>query len=558
MEGVVKKYLVAGVVAFAVLLPIMASGADDTAGTTLELRGRLAPIDWLVVAAYLIGMVAIGVFYSFRNKTSEDYYLGGRKINSLMVGLSLFASLISTISYLAVPGEVMKHGPVIVLYILALPIVFVLVGYVIIPYIMTLRIVSAYEILETKFGRGVRLFGSSMFLVIRLVWMALIVFSASKVVLPCLGLEPDKLPYVVIILGSITVSYASLGGLQAVNLTDVIQAVVLFLGALICIAIVSFKMHGLSWIPTHWSPNWDVQPFFSLDPTVRVTVVGTIIQTTVWWICTAGSDQIAIQRYLATRDAKAARRAFLISNLADVAVEILLVSLGFALLAFFLANPQYQHGELNLQRDADYLFPHFIVNFVGRGMAGLVISGLLAAAMGALSSGVTSTATVVYTDILSGGLKKNLSEKTKVRIGKWVTVGIGIVVVGLGLLMGKVPGNLYEVTNKTNGLFVAPLFGLFFMALYVPFSTPMGAVFGSLYGLFAAFLIAFWDLTGNPALSFQWILGVALIVNIIAGCLISLIPTQGKSPSFKWASAAVFSIPLLLGALKFIAACRAA
>jgi SSS family solute:Na+ symporter len=537
------------------LLSCGAHAQSDSAAAGFALRGGLGAVDWSVVLLYLAGMIGIGVYYSYRAKTTEEYYLGGRKMRPFMVGLSLFATLISTISYLAVPGEVIKHGPVVVLYIFSLPVIFLLVGYVIIPYIMKLPITSAYEILEVKFGRGVRIFGSSIFLLIRLVWMGLVVFSAAKVVVPCIGWSPGVLPYVVIIVGAVTVAYASMGGLRAVVLTDVVQAFILFVGALACVVIVTVKMGGVGWIPTRWSPNWDVQPFFSLDPTVRVTLVGTLVQTTVWWICTAGSDQMAIQRYLATRDAKAARRAFLVNNVADALVEILLAALGFALLAFFLAHPEYQVGELNLQKDADYLFPHFVVNFVGYGLAGLVISGMLAAAMSSLASGVTSTATVINTDLVSYFLPKDLSEKNKVRLGKWTTAFIGVVVIALGLVMEKVPGNLFEVTNKTNGLFVAPLFGLFFMAMCVRFATAFGTVFGSLYGLLAAFLVAFWDLTGAPAISFQWILAASLLVNIVVGCLLSLIPIRGKGRAYRWGLGILFAIPLIVITYLFCRAC---
>jgi len=511
--------------------------------------------DWIVVVLYMAGMIGIGVYYARRNKTADDYYLGGRKMKPFMVGVSLFATLISTISYLSVPGEIMKHGPLAILDMLALPLIFVLAGYFIIPNIMKLRITSAYEILEMKFGRGVRLFGSTLFLSLRMIWMALVIFSASKVVIPCLGWSPEALPYVVIVLGTATVIYAALGGLQAVVLTDVIQTFVMFAGAFLCIGIVTVRMGGFGWIPTQWSPAWDVQPLFSVNPAVRVTLFGTLVHSTVWWISTCGSDQLAIQRYLATRDAKAARRAFLYNSFAMVAVSVVLMALGFALLAFYIANPQFQIGQFNVGQEADYLFPHFVVNFAGYGAAGLVISGMMAAAMSSLSSGVTSTATVLNTDLLQYLVRRNLTETGKVRMGKYATAGIGMLVILLALLIGVVPGNLYEVTTKTNGLFVAPMFGLFFMAMYVPWATPAGAVLGSLYGIFTAFVVAFWDLAGGETLSFQWILASSLVVNLVTGALFSLAPIRRKSRMHRAVAITVMAAPLVLGACWFASAC---
>lgn len=511
-----------------------------------------------MVGLYAAGMLAIGAYYARRTRNADDYYLGGRSMRPSMVGLSLFATLISTISYLATPGEMMQHGPIApLMYLAALPVIYLVVGFILIPYITKLPITSAYEILEKRLGRGIRLLGSTIFVVIRLVWMGLVVYTASRAVTTVIGFKPESLPWVVLTLGAITVVYSSMGGLRAVVLTDVIQSFILFLGALLCVGIITVKMGGFGWFPTEWSENWDTQPWFSFDPTVRVTVFGSIVATTVWWVCTAGSDQMAIQRYLATRDAKAARRAFLYNNLADVVVTVVLVCLGFALLGFFKANPQHLPHGLSLESDTEYLFPHFIVTFMRYGLAGLVLSGLLAAAMSSLSSGVNSASTVINVDIVGFVLNRELSERTKVRMGRWMTVLIGIVVIGFGLVVGKVPGNLYEVTSKTNGLFVAPLFGLFFLAMFVRFATPFGAAFGALYGILAAFLIAFWDLTGNAPLSFQWIGAGSLVATVGVGILLSLIPTRGKGPLFKAVLATVCAIPFAGIICWFTASCAA-
>ena len=112
--------------------------------------------------------------------------------------------------------------------------------------------------------------------------------------------------------GAVAIFYASIGGLRAVVITDLLQFLLLFGGAVLVIVTVTVRLGGFSWFPTSWAANWDTQPLFSLDPNVRVTVFGTILTGTLWWIGTAGSDQTAIQRFMSTGDAKAARRSFLI------------------------------------------------------------------------------------------------------------------------------------------------------------------------------------------------------------------------------------------------------
>jgi len=505
----------------------------------------LRPLDWLVIGVYFCGVLAVGFFFSRRVRTADEYLLGGRNMRPSSVGLSLFASLISIISYLSTPGEISHHGPGMLWYIAAMPIVFVVVGYLIIPYFMKLPVTSAYEILERRFGVQVRLMGSLIFLLIRLVWMSLIIYTLSdKVVVLIMGLPDWSTPYVCAAIGMITVIYTTMGGLRAVVFADVIQTFILFLGAILTVIVATARVGGLSWWPTHWRPNWDVQPVFSFDPHVRLTVVGTLVSALLWWICTAGADQMAIQRYLATRDAKAARRAFLVANVADCLVLLLLAVVGFAVLGFFethhavfaefvRAHPEvFKHGGDIIKDNADKLFPTFIVKALPIGITGLIISALLSAAMSALSAGINSTSTVISVDLIERFRTVPSSDRRRVGQARVLSIVVGAVVVGIGTLIGKVPGNLYEVAGKTSNLFIAPLFGLFFMALFVPFATSLGTILGTVCGLGAAVLVGYWDvITGRPPLSFQWILPCSLIVNILAGCLWSLLLPKRDSSS---------------------------
>ena len=134
----------------------------------------LQATDWVVVAGYGVFMVLLGLFYSRRQSTTEDYFLAGRRTGALIAGVSLFATLVSTVSFLSAPGELIKHGPVFLLgnygVLLAVP----LVGYVLIPAIMRVPVTSAYEILEARLGHAVRMLGSAIFIATRLVWMALL------------------------------------------------------------------------------------------------------------------------------------------------------------------------------------------------------------------------------------------------------------------------------------------------------------------------------------------------------------------------------------------------
>jgi len=534
------------------LTPIVGAEEADIEAP-MKLEGGLGTLDWAVIALYAFVMLAVGAYYARKVETAEDYYLGGRRMRPSMVGLSLFATLISTISYLAVPGEVMGHGPTAsLMYLAALPIIYVVVGYLLIPHITKQPITSAYELLEARLGMPARLMGSSIFLLIRFIWMGLVVYTASRAVTTAMGLSESLLMPAIIAVGAVTVIYSSMGGLRAVVLTDSIQSLLLLAAAVVCVVIITVKMGGFVWFPTEWSETWDTQPLFSLDPTVRVTVIGSLIATTVWWVCTAGSDQMAIQRYLSTRDAKAARRAFLVNNFADVCVNLTLVSLGFALLGFFREYHPAVMNSVGADKKVDYLFPLFVVNYMKFGMAGLVMAGMLAAAMSSLSSGVNSASTVINSDFMPLFLRRTLDEKAKVRYAKWVSVIIGVIIICLALVVGNIRGNLFEVTQKTSNLLVAPLFSLFFLALFVKRANTFCAMYAGAYGFVVAIVVAFWDLTGATPISFQWIGITALLASAGTGLALSRLPWEHMSRNGRINACIATALPLLVIIAAFV------
>jgi SSS family solute:Na+ symporter len=491
----------------------------------------LTALDWAVIAAYTLGMLAIGWYYHRRTESTESYLLGDRSMRPSSVGVSLFATLFSTITYFAIPGEMINKGPVILWSMLAIPIAYVVVGYFLIPPIMRFRATSAYEILESTLGLRIRLLGSCMFLLTRLLWMELIIYvTARQIIVTTMNWDASATPYVATVIGLSTVVYTTLGGLRAVVVADLIQTAILFAGTIASILIITVKLGGVSgWWPREWSATWDQQPIFSLDPTVRVTVVGSIVMMLVWWICTAGSDQMAIQRYLATRDARTARRVFLVTGLSNIVITLMLAVLGFALLEFFRSNPGLRPPGRDYLAAADELFPYFIAHFLPAGVTGLMIAALLSNAMDSLSGGINSASSVISVDFvdrleLARGPDTQEARIRRTRIIAFVS---GLVSVALSLLMSRVSGNLFEVSTRTNHVFVAPLFGLFFMALFVPFATPFGTACGALASCAVAIVIAYWDmLTGGPRLSFQWITLFALLVGLGVGCLVSLLSAR--------------------------------
>jgi solute:Na+ symporter, SSS family len=507
---------------------------------SLDLERGVGILDWAVVGLYFAVVLGIGWYWSRRQKSRDDYLLGGRRMNPVASGISIIVTLVSLISYLAVVGETVKFGPLYVIAtILSLPIIFLIVAYLLIPVFMKLPITSAYEILEKPLGLGVRLTGSVLFILIRVVWMALIVFLSAKTFAVMMNWGEGAILPTVLALGAVTLFYTGLGGFRAAVAAGVVKFFLLFFGAVLTLVFISVRMGGVgAWLPHHWASHWPSFQIFSFNPSVRLTLSGMMIMTIVWWICTAGSDQIAIQRYAATRDLRAARKAFLSNNIADAILTIFLGAVGLAVLAFFQAFPGLASAGRSVAGEADFLFPHLIANILPNGAAGFLMAGVISTVLVSFGSGVNSTAAVIVTDFVGRLRAAKDRESTPAAGGdryglsasRIATVAVGVAVLLLSLLMDRVPGNIVEMTNRSNGLFVAPLFNLFFMAIFIRGASPLGTVLGSVYGFAAAFLIAFWQmLTGEPSPGFQWIIPASLVVSILSSIVFSRLAGRPKT-----------------------------
>jgi len=480
----------------------------------------LSWLDWLVVFAYALVVIGVGWRYSRREGSEEDYFLGGRKMSPFLIGISLFASLLSTVSYLAYPGEIIQHGPAYLTGILSVPFAYFIVGYWLIPVYMKQKVTSAYELLEERLGTEARIGGAILFVVLRLVWMALLIYLSSGAIRVMTGLGEEWIPVISIATGFVAVVYTSIGGLRAVVVTDFLQFCLLFTGLVVSVIVVSVSLGGFSWIPRQWSENWDVQPVFSLDPEVRATVVGAIVLQLVFRVCTAGADQTMVQRFMATTDATAARRSFLVQSLAAVVVTVSLGLLGFALLGYFRDSALLANPELDLAGNADNLFPYFIAHSLPVGLSGMVMAALFAAGMSSVDSGVNSITAVLNRDLLPRMSSEPADAATRKRRNHRIAWSIGILVICLSVGVRYVPGNYLEVTQKTSSLFFPPLFSLFFLALFVKRANGPGALVGVVYGMTVAVFTAFWDaLTGRPPVSYQWIGFLSLVASIGSGWL---------------------------------------
>jgi SSS family solute:Na+ symporter len=481
----------------------------------------LEPGDWLVVVIYLLGMLGIGFFYSRKNKDVKDFLLGGGKMNPVAVGLSLFATLLSSLSYLSYPGEMIKYGPVVLSGVVVFPLVYYVVGWFLIPRFMNMNVTSAYEILEIKLGVSIRMLATFFFLSLRFLWMATIIYvTVNAAILSMFNIDPSYSLLVGATLIIVTIIYTSMGGLKAVVFTDVIQSIVLLGGAVLTLLIVSVQFGSFTaWLPDQWLGHWD-ELKFALDARERLSLSNAALMAFIYFVAFSGSDQMSIQRFLATKDIKSARKTFGISLLTNFIAQVLLGLVGLALIAYFTTYPQYLADGKNISDQSDLLFPKFILVGFPIGISGLVAAGILAAAMSSLSSGLNSSSSVISEDILKRLGTRVLTPINDLKQVKKLSILVGVFTLLLSVVISYVEGNLYDIIVKVVNLFVSPLFVLFCLTLFVPFATARGTFIGGIVSVMVAVAIAFFSFLGIEVL---FITPASLFAGIIVGVICSFV-----------------------------------
>jgi solute:Na+ symporter, SSS family len=478
-------------------------------------------LDFVAIGVYFASLFVIGIYFSKRQTSAETYFLAERKMPAFLVGISVVATLVSTNTYLATPGETIKHG--IGFFSLTLAYIFVIptVNRFVIPLLMRLPVTSVYEYVENRFSSATRTLAASIFILTRLIWIGLIVYTAS---LATTSMTGWSMPLVICVIGISTAFYTTLGGIGAVIWTDFLQFVLLMGGAIFIPLYVAWQTGAgpLAWWDAFSKAGHTTVPVFSFDPLVRITVVGMILESFVWNICTHGADQVAAQRYLTTSSAEAAKRSVWTFSIFNVGLIALLMLCGVSLFYFKFHHSNLPMQEVNswVATKADTILPEFIATQLPSGIAGLLLAALLAAAMSSLSSGMNSISTVLMRDFVQRfGLVQGYSELTLARIFSCITGACGIVTaIWVTQFMRSKDWNLVDLMERVNHLFVAPLGALFFAGVFFRHVGSLAVLVGFIMGALTSFAISFGrEIFGtSQSVSFMWILPASFVVSMAA------------------------------------------
>lgn len=459
----------------------------------------LQVLDYVAVALYLLVTFAIVLWSLRRQSTTDDFFLGGRRMPWMAVGLSLMATLMSTISYMGLPGEAIKYGFAFFCGYLALPFSMAVVLCLWVPFFMRLHMTSAYEYLETRFDYRARLLAGLLFLLLRLGWMSLVVYTASLALA-----QMTDLPLLAIVaaVGLAATVYTCIGGMSAIIWTDVLQFLMLFGGVVI---IVGYVVLTTGTGPTHWWATVSAHTvrhtspqIFSLDPTVRMTVVTAMLHSFFWTICTHGSDQVVLQRYFSTTSLAAARRSYLVNAAAEVSIVALLALSGLALLSFYLEHPGYLPAGMEPMAAGDRVMPYFFAHQLPAGLGGLLLASFLCDAMQTLDSGVNSITAVASSDLIErlAPLRKAVKGTSPLLLARVLTLVIGtavtVLALGVAYQVQHSDRTIVDLMPRSFNMFLGPLASLFFIGMFLPRCTARSALPAVLLGLTISFVWSYW------------------------------------------------------------------
>lgn len=445
------------------------------AEVAMEGASKFGWLNYATLTAYLAGMVVVGWWCSRRNHNTDDYFKGGGNIPWWAAGLSIFATMLSSLTFMSVPAKAYATDWTFVWA--NLPILFLapfIIG-VYLPFFRRLQITSAYEYLEKRFNLAARLYGSAAFVLFQLGRQAIVLL------LPALALSTVSdldVSVCILLMGALCVAYTSMGGIRAVIWTDVIQTFVLLGAAVLTVAVVlSGTEGGLAGFFEAANAYDKFHAFnWTLDATTAsnsfwVIVIGSVFINLVPYT----SDQTVVQRYMTTQDEKLAARSIWTNALLAMPSTILFFLIGTALFVFYRQHPD----SLDSGRANDAIFPSFILQNLPAGVAGIVIAGIFAAAQSTVSSSLNSVSTALTTDFWQrlGWTKGD----DNLALARWLTVGIGVFATAAALILAQSDvKSLWDTYNSLVGLTGSGLAGLFALGIFSKRAHGRGALVGAI------------------------------------------------------------------------------
>ena len=442
-------------------------------------------VDYAVLAAYLVGITWFGSRFRKSHRSVRDYFVGSRRTPWLVISLSIVATETSTLTLIGVPalaytvyprpelGGSFTYLQVVAGYIVAR----FAISWLFIPAYFQGGMLTAYELLNQRFGPQAKHFTASLFLVMRALAEGVRVFAASLVLAAVLGASMPGLPHLwlwsIVIVGLLTLVYTYEGGIAAVIWTDLVQLVIYVGGSLLA----AYMLVQL--VPGGWAAVVDdaraagkLQAIsWSWDLTVPFTFWAGLIGGCFLTMASHGTDQLLVQRLLTCRNQRESQIALIVSGFVVFAQFALFLTIGMMLHAY------YAHHPLPPMASNDEIFPAFIVRSLPHGVAGLVIAAIFAAAMSNLSGSLNSLASTTVLDFYQPLAGRGVDDARLLALSRWLTASWGIVLIAIAIA-ARDWGSVFTVGLTIASIVYGPMLGAFLLGVLTTSATQTGVMAG--------------------------------------------------------------------------------
>ena len=497
----------------------------DVTAMKIEHKTDFGFLNWSVLIVYLLIMLSLGFYFMKREGSSDDFFKGGGRIPWWAAGISIYATMLSAITYMAYPAKAFAtdwtYCPMLLTILL---VAFPVIRYYL-PFFRRLKVASAYEYLEQRFNAATRTMASALFIVFIVLRMGLVLYLPSLALTAVTGID---IYICIILMGIITIVYSTMGGVEAVIWGDVVQGVILIGGAILSFVYLIVNTEGgaggclelaladdkLQWFD--WSLDYRSATFW-------VIILGGLANNFISYT----SDQTIIQRYMTTKDEKGAKRGLLLNGVMSVGVTMLFFAIGTGLYTFFKTHP----AELDFTMEkADSIFPFFMMSQLPAGVAGLLIAAIFSATMSTISSSINSVSTAFTLDFYKRH-HFGASERRMLSVARYASLVSGLIGVGFAVMMAT--WNVFSMLDlfqEILGLVTSGLGGLFLMGIFFPRIGAKSAILGFCTGVVVVFWVKY-----TTDVSFLLYGAIGLVTSVLTGYLSSFwIQNPKKSLGLTW------------------------
>lgn len=431
-------------------------------------------LNYSILIGYLAILILIGIWVSRKQHDASDYFKAGGRVPWWAAGISVFGTQLSAITFMAIPAKTFATDWTLFFLLLTIIMISPVIIAWFLPFFRRLDLTTAYEYLELRFNRTIRLIGSMVYVALQLGRLGIVLLLPSLALAVVTGIDVE---ICILIMGVLSIFYTVLGGIEAVIWTDVVQVVILLGGAFISLIYLGFSVNL----------NWEQFQFMALDSgKMRVFDWNLDFSGTAIWVILFGglasnlvqygSDQTVIQRYLTTKDEATAAKGIRTGAWMALPSALIFFSIGTALYLFYKQHPE----ELSpIIPNTDSIFPWYIVTQLPNGVSGLLIAAVFAAAMSSLDSSMNSVATVITTDF-HPTFSRFVGKKIQaLSFARTITIIIGTGGTALALWMANlgIP-SLWDQFNMLIGLFAGGLGGIFLIGILSEKANAQGALIG--------------------------------------------------------------------------------